>query len=118
MSTVTVSRWELGKVIPTPQHHSKIVEYLGCDPFTKVEVAKGLRMSLNESRFVAIFSGNSTSKRFAADLRNHRLRSKMTLIQCAKELGVDPKTVRHWEHGRHQSSRSLRDKIAHLICAE
>ncbi|MCL4180791.1 MAG: hypothetical protein KJ072_23975 [Verrucomicrobia bacterium] len=33
ISTVTLSRWECEKVFPTAQHHPRIVDYLGYDPF-------------------------------------------------------------------------------------
>ena len=33
VSTVTLSRWECDKVYPTWQHHPRLIEYLGYDPF-------------------------------------------------------------------------------------
>ncbi|MBU6399313.1 MAG: helix-turn-helix domain-containing protein [Verrucomicrobia bacterium] len=35
VSTVTLSRWECDKVQPTAPYHPRIIEYLGCDPFTR-----------------------------------------------------------------------------------
>jgi DNA-binding XRE family transcriptional regulator len=34
VSTVSLSRWECDKVVPTAPHHAKIVGYLGFNPFT------------------------------------------------------------------------------------
>jgi transcriptional regulator with XRE-family HTH domain len=41
VSTVTLSRWECDKVYPTWEHHPRLIEYLGYDPF----VSCGLRDS-------------------------------------------------------------------------
>jgi DNA-binding transcriptional regulator YiaG len=33
VSTVSLSRWELDKVLPTTPHHAQIVGFLGFNPF-------------------------------------------------------------------------------------
>ena len=33
VSTVTLSRWECDKVYPTWDHHPRVIDYLGYDPF-------------------------------------------------------------------------------------
>jgi DNA-binding transcriptional regulator YiaG len=33
VSTVSLSRWECDKVLPTTPHHPHIAEYLGYNPF-------------------------------------------------------------------------------------
>lgn len=36
VSTVSLSRWECDKIVPTAPHHDKIVAYLGFNPFENV----------------------------------------------------------------------------------
>ena len=37
VSTVSLSRWECDKVLPTTPHHPRIVTYLGYNPFQKAK---------------------------------------------------------------------------------
>ena len=108
VSIVTLSKWECDKVYPTWQHHRRLIEYLGHDPFPSC----GLRDPYgNEPPFVAILSRAALGPR----LRNRRLELKLTLSDCARKLGVDVKTLRDWERGKRMPCRKHRAVIDKLL---
>ena len=104
VSTVTLSRWECDKVYPTWAHHSRLIEYLGYDPFA----ACGLRDPYsNETPGVASLS----SATLGEHIRMRRLELKMTVKKCAQILKVDAKTMHGWEKHRHQPSAGQKERI-------
>ena len=104
VSTVTLSRWECDKVYPTWQHHPRLIEYLGYDPFP----ACGPRDPYsNETLGVASLS----SATLGEHIRMRRLEMKMTVKKCAQILKVDAKTMHGWEKHRHQPSASQKERI-------
>jgi predicted transcriptional regulator len=36
VSTVTLSRWECDKLLPTSSHHARVIQYFGYNPFNHV----------------------------------------------------------------------------------
>jgi len=108
VSTVTLSLWECDKVYPVWKHHAKIIEYLGCDPFPSC----GLQDPYgNEPSVVAILSPTALGSR----LRNHRLELKLTLAECAQNLGVSIKTLRAWERGKHRPCRKRTESLLRFV---
>ena len=90
--------WERDKVYPTWAYQPRLTEYLGYDPFTNPALGgpKG-----NETPCVASLAPNA-SLSLVQQIMTRRLKLKKTRQQCAKELGVDTKTLRGWETGAHQ----------------
>ena len=107
VSTVTLSKWECEKVYPVWKNHARIIEYLGYDPFPSCGLQDPYS---NEPPFVAILSPAAVAMR----LRNRRLELKLTLAECAQNLGVSIKTLRAWERGKNRPCRKHRDLIAEL----
>ena len=108
VSTVTLSRWECDKVYPTWQHHPRLIEYLGYDPF----VSCGLQDPYdNEPPGVAFLSSGTLGDR----IRARRLELKLTVKKCAKILKVDAKTLRCWETGSRQPCRKHQDAITRFL---
>ena len=98
VSEHTMSVWERNQIYPTWAYQPRLIEYLGYDPFTDSALGgpKG-----NETPSVAALAPN-TPLTLGQQISVRRLKSKKTRQQCAKELGVDTKTLRGWEAGRHQ----------------
>ena len=111
VSTVTLSRWERDSVYPVWAHQPQLIEYLGHDPFTNPELG---RPKGNETQFVAILSPEGPEF-FGAALRKHRLGLRKSKKEFAQELGVDVKTFRDWEAGRHKPCRTFRDRLLRLL---
>jgi len=111
VSTVTLSRWERDTVYPTWAFQPSIVEYLGYDPF--IDPALG-RPKGNETPFVAILSSDG-SVPFGTALRKYRLELRKNQKQFARELGVDAKTLRDWEAGRHTPLPRNQQRIRRFV---
>jgi transcriptional regulator with XRE-family HTH domain len=108
VSTVTLSRWECDKVYPTWEHHPRLIEYLGCDPF----VSSGLRDPYgNEPPGVAFLSSATLGDR----IRSHRLELKLTVKECTKKLNVDVKTLHGWEKQQHQPPPTVQKRIIEFL---
>jgi transcriptional regulator with XRE-family HTH domain len=113
VSIVTLSRWECDKVYPVWAHQPRIIEYLGYNPFTNPELG---RPKGNESTVVAFLSRESPES-FGAALRKRRLEQHKNGKQFAKELGVDARTLRDWEAGRHKPCRTFQERLLKLLKA-
>jgi transcriptional regulator with XRE-family HTH domain len=98
VSKRTLSLWETDIVYPTWAYQSRLVEYLGCDPFTNPALGgpKG-----NESSYVAILAPTGPQT-LGQRIRKRRLELRKNRKECAKELGVSVKTLWAWETGRCQ----------------
>jgi DNA-binding transcriptional regulator YiaG len=104
VSTVTLSRWECDKVYPTWEHHPRLIEYLGYDPFPSC----GLRDPYGNEPLVVAFLSSAT---LGEHIRRRRLELKMTVKKCAQILKVDAKIVHGWEKHRHQPSAGQEKRI-------
>ncbi len=107
VSTVTISRWECDKVHPTWPHQSAVIAYLGYDPFTNPALG---RPKGNETPVVAFLSSGAANA-LGQRIMTFRLAMRKNRQQFAKELGVDVKTLRDWETGRHKPSRKLAKQL-------
>ena len=111
VSTVSLSRWECDKVYPTWPYQPRIIEYLGYDPFTNPELG---RPKGNETTVVALLSP-SRPVSIGPALRKQRLGLRKNTKEFAKELGVDARTLRDWELGRHMPCRRLKERVLGLL---
>jgi DNA-binding transcriptional regulator YiaG len=112
VSTVTLSRWECDKVYPTPEFHQSIIAYLGHDPFVSAPHPELKNLRSNESLGVANLS---RAERIGLAIKQCRLERKLTGKECAATLGVDAKTLRDWERGRHRPIGYLRERISAFV---
>jgi DNA-binding XRE family transcriptional regulator len=111
VSTVTLSRWERDKVYPTWPFQSRVIEFLGYDPFTTSELG---RPKGNETPFVAILSLDEPVS-IGLAIRKRRMELKKNRKQCAKELGLDVKTLRAWEMDQQTPSHRLQKRIVKFL---
>ncbi len=108
VSTVTLSRWECDKVYPTLEHHPKIIEYLGYNPW----VIYGLSDPYShETPVVASLSPTAIGNR----IRMRRLERKLTVKECARMLKVDAKTLHGWEKHKHLPSPGMQEQIIEFL---
>jgi transcriptional regulator with XRE-family HTH domain len=111
VSTVTLSRWERDAVYPAWAQQRRVIEYLGYDPFVHPELG---RPKGNETQGVAILSPQAPVS-FSTALRKHRLELRKSQKEFAKILGVDAKTLRHWEMGRHSPSPLMKEQVLRVF---
>ena len=112
VSTVSLSRWECDKIYPTPELHPAITAYLGYDPFKTVPSPELKNLERNETNGVAPLS---PVERIGLVIKKARLERKLTGKACAKLLGVDPRTLRDWENGKHRPLGCLRSRVAEFL---
>jgi transcriptional regulator with XRE-family HTH domain len=98
VSQLTMSLWEKDRVYPTWAYQPRLVEYLGCDPFTNPALGgpKG-----NETPFVAI-SAPTGPLTLGQRIMARRMELRKNRTECAQEMGVSVKTLWGWETGRCQ----------------
>jgi transcriptional regulator with XRE-family HTH domain len=108
VSAVTLSRWECDKIYPTSKHHQTIISYLGYNPFVNVPHPQLEYLQCNESNGVANLS---LSERIGLSIKQRRLERKLTGKECAKSIGVSPRTLRDWEAGKHSPIGYLRERV-------
>ena len=112
ISTVTLSRWECDKVYPTWDFHQPIITYLGHDPFVNAPHPELKSIQSNESNGVANLSQTES---IGLAIKRCRLERKLTGNQRAQSIGVDAKTLRDWEQGKHRPMAQLRERIRNFI---
>jgi DNA-binding XRE family transcriptional regulator len=96
---------------PTWDYHASIIEYLGYDVFELT----GLRDPYcNESNGVAFFVDDSTEQ-IGQRIREKRLELKLTVRGFARKIGVDVKTLRDWERGKHRPLKNMTDRIRSFL---
>jgi len=98
VSKRTLSLWETDNIYPTWAYQPRLVEYLGCDPFTNPALGGPQG---NETPFVAILAPAGPLT-LGQRIRKRRLELRKTRKQCAEELGVSVKTLWGWETSRCQ----------------
>ncbi len=86
VTTDTITNWELNRTEPEIRCYPAIIEFLEYVPFSP---------------------GESFSKR----LKAYRMVKGLTQRQLARELGVDPTTVRKWEAGVSQPRQETREQL-------
>lgn len=114
VSTVTLSRWECGKVYPTWPQQPSVTAYLGHNPFTDPALGKPKG---NESQRVA-FLGSGESQNLGQQIVSHCLKMRKTIRKFAEEAGISSKTIWNWKTGRRQPSRAAHKRIAELLAAQ
>jgi DNA-binding transcriptional regulator YiaG len=84
---------------------------LGFNPFTNPALGspKG-----NETEGVAFLSAE-VSANLGEQIIRHSIKMRKSRQQIAKELGLNPKTVRNWETGRRKPSAHLKKRIEILL---
>jgi len=102
-----MSKWERDVLHPKWMYWTRIIEYLGFDPFS--DPSLGVTQS-NERSFVA-FLASDAPEAIGKSIWRWRMEMKKTRAQLAAELGVTPKTILNWETGRKMPSRKLSAKI-------
>lgn len=90
VTTDSITNWELGRTEPAIRYMPGIVNFLGYVPF-----------SLGDS--------------FPERLMAYRMIRGLSQKQLARELGIDPTTVRRWEAGIGQPSRRLKERVAAML---
>ena len=85
-----LTRWELNQAEPQIRYLPKIITFLGYVPFARGES-------------------------FPEKLKAYRMRKGLTQRELARELGVDPTTVRKWEAEMSKPMRRLRDRVLGII---
>ena len=87
--------WETGRAIPRPRYMSKVIEFLGYDPFP------GKPQTLSEC------------------LKRYRLLHGLSQTALATELGVSPDSIRSWEKEQYkpteQMRKILREKLGNSV---
>ena len=112
VSMVTLSRWECDKVYPTLEFHKSITAYLGHDPFVTILNPQLKNLQSNESIGVANLL---RPEQLGLAIKTVRLEQNMTGKVCAAALGVDVKTLRNWESGKHSPIRHLRKRVNEFV---
>lgn len=90
-SISTVTNWEKNRRGPALRFIPKIIQFLGCDPFSP-KVTK-----------------------IAERIKNYRRSRGVSLRVLAKELGIDPGTLARWERGGSEPSNKLRAKLLSAV---
>jgi len=112
VSTVTLSRWECDKIYPTREFHHPIAQYLGYDPFPTAPHPDVKNLESNETHDVANLS---RAERIGLAIKRVRLEQKMTGKECAQSLGVDARTLRDWERGKHRPIGYMRERVIAFV---
>ncbi len=110
VSTVTLSRWECGKVFPAWVHQPAIAAFLGFDPFT--DPAAGAPRS-TKPHDVALLSTSETDG--GGRLRAYRMHQRLTVKEFAEAVGVSDKTMIGWELGRRRPGHAMRKRLSAVI---
>jgi DNA-binding XRE family transcriptional regulator len=108
VSKRTLGLWERDKVCPSWKLQTRVVTFLGYDPFT--DPALGMPGG-NKPDGVAFSSICGAPQTFGQLLFRHRIQFKKTRQEFAKELGISVKTLRGWEIGLHRPSGNQENRI-------
>lgn len=113
VSTRTLSLWECDKVFPKWKHQPRLAGFLGYDPFEDPLLERPLS---NETPGVAFLAAGQPLA-FGDEVRNLRLRLRLSRGECARKLDVDPKTLWGWETGKHQPPADTRSRTLQVLLA-
>src|ERR1035438_1490069 len=107
VSTLTSSLWECDRIYPSCAFQTRLIAYLGYDPFTDPTLGspKG-----NEPSCVAFFSTDAPLT-MGQKIKQNRLKLRKTRKQLALELGVSQETLWGWEMDRWLPSDLLKRRI-------
>jgi DNA-binding XRE family transcriptional regulator len=106
VSTVTLSKWERDVLYPAWSNQSKVIEYLGFNPFTDPALGRPLG---NERVPVLLLSS------FGYQLRQKRLAMRLPRKALAEQLGISWKTIWGWENGRRNPLRNLKQRLENFL---
>jgi transcriptional regulator with XRE-family HTH domain len=111
VSKRTLSLWETDNIYPTWAYQPRLIEYLGCDPFTNQALGgpKG-----NESPSVAILAPTGLLT-FGQRIMARRVELRKNRTECAQEIGVSVKTLWGWETGRCQPCASHFERLVAFL---
>ena len=90
VDTDTITNWELNRTVPEIRCYPSIIEFLGYVPF-------------------------SPGESFLERLKTYRMLKGLSQRQLARELGVDPTTVRKWEAGTSKPMRRMCEQVEEII---
>jgi transcriptional regulator with XRE-family HTH domain len=91
IATDTVYNWERNRTNPEIRFIPQIVQFLGCDPT------------------------NSPAASSAGKIKKYRTERGLSQERLARQLGIDPLTVRRLEYTRGKTSRRILDKILEIL---
>jgi hypothetical protein len=95
-------------VYPTWKHHSRLIGYLGYDPFASC----GIRDPYGNEPLVVAFLSSAT---LGDRIRTRRLELKLTVKECAQNLKVDVKTLHGWEKHWRQPARGMQKRLIEFL---
>ena len=87
---LTIGNWERQRTHPEIRFITRIIEFLGYDPFPEPES-------------------------FPEKLKTYRLRMGLSQRKLAAKLGIDPATIGGWEKGRHKPTKTYLEMIASFL---
>ena len=108
VSERTLSLWECDEVYPRCEYHSRLIEYLGYDPFP---ICGLIDPYSNETTRVA----SLTPETIGGRIRIRRLELRLTVKECAQKLKVTAKTLHAWEKHSHQPGRGVQKRINQFL---
>jgi DNA-binding XRE family transcriptional regulator len=111
VSNRTLSLWETDRVYPAWAFQSRLITYLGYDPFTDPTLG---RPRGNEPSGVAFLSKKAPVT-LGQKMMQNRLKLRKTRKQMALKLGVSVKTLWGWETDRWQPTSVLARQVALIL---
>jgi len=111
VSDRTLSLWETDRVYPAWTFQSRLVTYLGYDPFTDAMLG---RPEGNEMLCVAFLSP-AAPVTIGQKIKKCRLKLRKTRKQLALELGISVKTLWGWETDRWEPTSQGQELIAKFL---
>src|ERR1039457_1514026 len=98
----TLSLWECDRIYPSWAFQTRLIAYLGYDPFTDSTLG---RPKGNESSCVAFLSSEAPAS-IGQQIMKRRIEMRKTRAQLAAEMGISTKTLWNWERDRRKPCKS------------
>jgi len=109
----TLSLWECDRIYPSWAFQTRLIAYLGYDPFTDPALGSPKR---NETSCVAFLSPDAPVT-LGQRIKQNRLKLRKTRKKLASELGVSIKTLWGWETDRWQPTTQCLERITNFLGA-
>jgi len=106
----TLSLWECDRIYPSWAFQTRLIAYLGYDPFTEPTLGSPKR---NETSCVAFLSSETLST-IGQKLTKFRMEMRKTRGQLATQLGISVKTIWNWETDKRKPCKSKLEKFKQL----
>jgi DNA-binding XRE family transcriptional regulator len=107
----TLSLWECDRIYPSWAFQTRLIAYLGYDPFTDPSLGSPKR---NETSCVAFLSPDAPVTT-GQKIKQCRFRLKKTRKQLASELGISVKTLWGWETDRWEPTTQGQEQITKFL---